>query len=296
MKGNVCRTVLIFGAGGQDGFYLNKLCEKKGYKPVGISRSGNWLKGDVSNYAQVEELIKTFRPKYVFHLAACSSTGHEALFDNHAAIATGTINILEAVYRHSRQTKVFITGSGLQFENTGKPISERDRFNPNSPYSVSRIDSVYAARYFRSLGIQTYVGYLFHHESPLRKEQFVSQKIVSAAKKIAQGNHDKLQLRSISIEKEWTFSGDVVRGILTLMEQDQVFEAVIGSGKAYSIEKWLEQCFGFIGRQWQDYVSVDKTYIPEYTRLISDPSTIFSLGWFPKVSMEELARMMMTTT
>ncbi|MBU7008558.1 GDP-mannose 4,6-dehydratase [Phosphitispora fastidiosa] len=289
-------TALIFGAGGQDGFYLNRLCVEKGYRPVGISRSGDWLKGDVSNYSQVKDLIKSFRPKYIFHLAACSSTKHDALFDNHAAISTGTINILEAVYRHSRQTRVFITGSGLQFENTDKPISERNEFDPNSPYSVSRINSAYTARYFRSLGIQTYIGYLFHHESPLRKIQFVSQKIVSAAKRIAQGSSDKLQIRSISVEKEWTFSGDVVRGMLTLMEQDQVYEAVIGSGKAYSIEKWLELCFGLIGRHWQDHVCIDEDYKPEYTRLVSDPSTMFSLGWSPKVGMEELARMMMTTT
>ncbi len=287
-------TVLIFGAGGQDGFYLNRLCEEKGYKPVGISRSGNWLRGDVSNYGQVKEMIKAFRPEYVFHLAACSSTRHDALFDNHAAISTGTINILEAVYRHSRQTKVFITGSGLQFENVGKPISETDTFNPNSPYSVSRIHSTYAARYFRSLGIQAYIGYLFHHESPLRKPQHFSQKIASAAKRAAQGSPDKLQIGDISVEKEWTFSGDVVRGILTLVEQDQVYEAAIGSGKAYSIEKWLELCFGFIGRQWQDHVCIDEDYRPEYIRLVSDPSTVFSLGWSPRVGIEELARMMMT--
>lgn len=286
-------TALIFGAGGQDGFYLTGLCEEKGYKPVGISRSGNWLKGDVSDYSQVENLIKTFRPEYVFHLAACSSTGHDALFDNHAAISTGTINILEAVYRHSRQTRVFITGSGIQFENVGKPISERDRFNPNSPYSVSRIHSVYAARYFRSLGIQAYIGYLFHHESPLRKPQHVSQKIVSAAKRIAQGAHDKLQIGDISVEKEWTFSGDIVRGILTLVEQDQVYEAAIGSGKAYSIEKWLELCFNLIGKKWWDHVCVDEGYNPEYSRLVSDPSTILSLGWSPRIGIEELAHMMM---
>lgn len=288
-------TALIFGAGGQDGFYLNKLCEEKGYRPVGISRSGNWLRGNAADYSQVEELIKTFRPEYVFHLAACSSTGHDALFANHAAISTGTINILEAVYRHSRQTKVFITGSGMQFENAGNPISERDRFSPNSPYSVSRIHSAYAARYFRSLGIQTYIGYLFHHESPLRKPPHLSQKIVSAAKRAAQGYPDKLQLGDISVEKEWTFAGDVVRGILTLVEQNRVYEAAIGSGKAYAIEKWLELCFGFIGRRWQDHVCIDEQYTPEFTRLVSDPSTISALGWSPKTGIEQLAHMMMTS-
>ena len=66
------------------------------------------------------------------------------------------------------------------------PISETDNFEAKSPYSIARIQSVYAARYFRSLGIKVYVGYLFHHESPLRKDNHVSKMITNAVKRIAQ--------------------------------------------------------------------------------------------------------------
>ena len=176
-------NALIFGANGQDGYYLNELCILKGLKPIGISRSGNWINGDISCYELVEELVKKYRPAYIFHVAANSTTRHDALFENHATISTGTLNILEAVKRHCPKTKVFITGSGVQFKNTGKPISEKDEFEGSSPYSVARIQSVYAARYYRSLGIRAYVGYLFHHESPLRKSNHVSKMIACLAKR-----------------------------------------------------------------------------------------------------------------
>ena len=55
----------------------------------------------------------------IFHLAAISTTRHDAIYENHAAIGTGTINILESVKRWSPGSKVFITGSGLQFINMG---------------------------------------------------------------------------------------------------------------------------------------------------------------------------------
>ena len=61
------------------------------------------------------------------------------------------LNILEAVKRHCPESKVFITGSGVQFENKGVPISETDNFEANSPYAIARIQSVYAARYYRKL-------------------------------------------------------------------------------------------------------------------------------------------------
>jgi GDPmannose 4,6-dehydratase len=136
---------VIFGASGQDGFYLQKLLFKNSIEVISISRSiGPWLIGDVGNYAFVESIIKDNQPDYIFHLAANSTTNHQALFENHATICNGTINILESAKIHSPHSKIFISGSGLQFVNIGKPISEVDQFEARDAYSIARIQSVYA--------------------------------------------------------------------------------------------------------------------------------------------------------
>lgn len=285
-------NALIFGANGQDGFYLNELCKAKGIKSIGLSRSGDWMRGDVSNYEQVEKFIKEYKPTYVFHLAAKSTTRHDALFENHAAISTGTLNILEAVYKHSPNSKVFITGSGVQFYNDGNPISEDTPFEASSTYAIARIQSVYAARYYRSLGIKAYVGYLFHHESPLRKPSHVSQKVVLAAKRIIDGSDEKLQMGDISVEKEWTFAGDVAQGIMTLVEQENVFEAVIGSGKIHTIKDWIEVCFSILGLDWTRYVEQTENFQTEYKLLVSNPALMHSLHWRPNIDLQQLAAMM----
>ena len=286
------KCALIFGAGGQDGYYLNELCNQKGIETIGISRSGNWVRGDVACFDQVEHLIKQHKPAYVFHVAANSTTRHDALFENHETISTGTLNVLEAVKRHSPATKVFITGSGVQFKNSGNPISENDEFEASSPYSVARIQSVYAARYYRSLGIRTYVGYLFHHESPLRKPNHVSKMVALAVQRIATGSDEVIELGDISVAKEWAFAGDIAKGIFTLAEQDNVFEAVIGSGKSYTIEQWLECCFRLVGRNWQDHVRLKEGFKSEYPMLVSNPARIKSLGWHPLIDLKDLASMM----
>ena len=287
---------IIFGANGQDGHYLSQLFRAKGIEPIGVSRSGNWVRGDVSCYDQVGRLIKEYLPSYVFHLAAKSTTQHAALFENHDTISTGALNILEAVKSYCPSTKVFIAGSGVQFKNTGSPITEDDEFEATSPYAVARIQSVYAARYYRSLGLSVYVGYLFHHESPHRQPGHVSQKIASAARRLADGHEEIIELGDVSVEKEWTFAGDVAKGMLVLVEQNEVFEAVIGSGVAYSIQNWLESCFGIIGKDWRNHVRLREGFIPEYRRLVSNPRTMNSLGWFPAVKLPELAAMMITST
>ena len=284
---------LIFGANGQDGHYLTGLLHKKNIETIAVSRNSGDVIGNVSNYSFVECQIKELRPTYIFHFAANSSTKHEALFENHETISTGTLNILESVKRHSPESRVFITASGVQFENTGKPISETDNFEAKSPYSVARIQSVYAARYFRSLGIRVYVGYLFHHESPLRKDNHLSKMIADAVKRIANGSNEKITLGDITVKKEWAFAGDITEGIFKLIDQDNIFEACIGTGKAYSIQDWLEICFNRINKDWKEYVNLKESFLPEYKILVCDPSTINSIGWQPKITFENLCDMML---
>jgi GDPmannose 4,6-dehydratase len=284
---------LIFGANGQDGYYLSEACLRRQIECIGMSRSGPWLRGDVACPEVVEELIRSHHPEMIFHLAATSTTRHDAIYENHAAIGTGTINILESVRRWSPHSKVFITGSGFQFINNGQPISEQDPFDHGSSYAAVRNYSVYLARYFRSIGIHTYVGYLFNHESPLRRPEYVSQKIAQAARRIAHGSEETIELDDISVRKEWTFAENVAEGIITLLEQDQVFEATIGSGCAYSIEDWLDECFRLINKDWRHYVRPKKDFETEFKVLVSNTATINSLGWYATTTMSELAEIMM---
>jgi len=287
------QTALIFGANGQDGHYLHHLLLEKGIAVTGVSRSGEWLHGDVRDYQFVKDLIKRLRPDYIFHLAANSTTAHEVWQENHETICSGTLYILESVKEFCPGCKVFISGSGLQFENSGKPIHETDPFHAGSPYAVSRIHSVYAARYYHSLGIPVYTGYFFNHESPLRSERHMSKKIASFAKGIAAGKTDTLAIGDLNVQKEWAFAGDIVNGIWTLISQNEVSEAVIGSGLSYSISDWLYACFELIGMEWYSYIKPIPGFKPEYSHLVSNPSTMSKLGWTAAHSFKELATMMM---
>ena len=285
-------TAFIFGANGQDGYYLSRLLQSNGLNVIGISRSGDFLKSNIVNINEVCQLVSKHSPDYIFHLAANSTTRHEALFENHETISTGTFNILEAVRLHSPKTKVFISGSGLQFENNNIPIKETDPFEARDAYSVSRIQSVYAARYFRTLGLQVYVGYFFNHDSPRRSNRHMAQKIASTARSIANGSIEKLEIGDMSVIKEWTYAGDIVEGIWKLVNQDHLMEANISSGLGYSILDWVKVCFDLIGKDYQDYIVEKNTFKAEYRQLVSDATLIKSIGFNPKVSFDELANMM----
>jgi GDPmannose 4,6-dehydratase len=285
-------TAIIWGVSGQDGYYLSCLLKQQGIKVVGVSRSGNGIQVDITRYEEVTALVKEHQPQYIFHFAAVSTTRHSAWKENHDAITTGSLHILEAVKQYSAHTKVFLSGSGLQFLNRQRPIKETDPFDASSIYAAARISSVYLGRYYRSLGIKVYIGYFFNHDSPLRSEKHINKKIIEAAKSIAAGSKEKFPIGDLHAQKEFGFAGDIVDAVWLLVQQDTVMEAVIGTGRAYSIEEWLSVCFSLAGLNWKDHVVKAEGFVPEYKILVSDPATIFSLGWKPKVSMEDLAQMM----
>jgi GDPmannose 4,6-dehydratase len=120
----------------------------------------------------------------------------------------------------------------------------------------------------------------------------VSKKIASAVQRIAAGSHEFIDLGDISVKKEWTYAGDVAEAIMILIQQENIFEAVIGSGRPYDIEYWLKCCFDIIDKDWRDYTNLQEGFHAEYSLLYSNPALIKRLGWDPKIDIKELARIM----
>jgi GDPmannose 4,6-dehydratase len=289
--------IVIFGAAGQDGQYLTGYHRERGERVLGFSRrAGPGVDAlDVSEGGGVAELVRATRPRILYQLAAASTTRHDALWANHAAIATGTLNVLEAALAHSPSTRVVVIGSALQFENRGEPIRETDPFAATSPYAVARIHAAFAARYYRSRGLRAYVGYLFHHESPLRRLSHLSARICADVAAIARGEGaaGSIEVGDSSVEKEWGFAGDVAVGLATLAGQDEIFEAVVGTGTAYSVATWIERCFAYVGISPAGRVREIPGFKAEYPRIVSSPDTLRGLGWAPRIELDELVAMMM---
>jgi GDPmannose 4,6-dehydratase len=286
---------IIFGANGQDAFFLNELLEENGIKVIKISRNNAQIIGDVSDFKFVYSLIEEYLPDYIFHLAATSSTNHSFLFENNQSISAGTINILEAVRILSPKSKVFLSGSAMQFKNSGRSIDEETIFDASSHYSVARIHSVYTGRYYREyFGLKVYVGYFFNHDSEFRSAKHVNKKIIDELRLIKSGKKSKLVIGNPEVKKEFNFAGDVVNAVWILVNQDQIFEAVIGSGISYSIKDWIKIVCDLLHLDYNALIiEPDDSFKTEYQVLQSNPTKIKSIGWQPKVSIKGLAERML---
>ena len=285
---------LIFGAAGQDGQYMARLLDEKAIDWLGVARHPGFLQGDVADGEFVSRLVAEYRPTHIFHFAAKSTTQHEVLIENHRAISTGTVNILEAARLSTTTARIFLSGSALQLKNTGAPIDEAAAPDPSSAYAASRIHALFSARYFRQqFGLLVYFGYFFNHDSELRGPQHVNRLIIDTATRIAAGSNEKLTIGDPTVRKEFNYAGDMMRAVWTLVNQDRSFEAVIGSGEAHSLHEWIDYCFGRLGLVARDHVVTDPTFRADYPVLVSDPSLIRGLGGAPTIGFQELANIMM---
>jgi GDPmannose 4,6-dehydratase len=160
-------------------------------------------------------------------------------------------------------------------------------------YALARIHAAHAARYYQSVGVRAYVGYLFHHDSPIRSPPHLSGRICRDVAAVARGQADHVDVGDPEMVKEWGFAGDAAAALATLAGQDQVFEAVIGTGEGQTVGAWVERCFAQAGLSASGRVRVVEGFPVGPRSIVSRPDTLRSLGWSPAVTFDGLAAMMM---
>jgi GDPmannose 4,6-dehydratase len=149
--------------------------------------------------------------------------------------------------------------------------------------------------YRESYDMHASCGILFNHESPRRGETFVTRKITRAVGRISQGLQKELRLGNIDSLRDWGYAGDYVEAMWMMLQQDTPDDYVIATGQMISVREFCDYAFGLIGKNYKDYVVIDpKYYRPtEVDQLLGDSTKAQQvLNWEPKVSVYELAKMM----
>ncbi len=272
------KTALITGIGGQDGAYLAQLLLNKGYAVFGTSRdagvSGFGSLVRLNIIGQVELLsmaphdfkstltvISKVQPDEIYHLAGQTSVGlsFEQPSETIESITIGTLNILEALRFLKLPAKFYHASSSECFGDTGGvPADEHTSFNPVSPYAVAKSSAHWLVRNYREAHNMFAVnGILFNHESELRPERFVTQKVVRAAYRIAQGSTEKLTLGALCISRDWGWAPEYVEAMWLMLQAEQADDFVIATGQANSLKDFVAQTFACFDLDWTQHVTHD---------------------------------------
>jgi GDPmannose 4,6-dehydratase len=176
------------------------------------------------------------------------------------------------------------------------PQTERTPFHPRSPYGCAKVYSFWqVVNYREAYGMFAVNGILFNHESPRRGETFVTRKITRAATRIKEGLQQKLYLGNLDAKRDWGFAGDYVEAMWLMLQRQQPDDYVIATGETHSVGEFLDEVFGYLGLDWHAHVEIDPRYFrpAEVDLLLGDATKARrELGWQPKVTFKQLARMM----
>jgi len=305
---------LICGVSGQDGSYLARHLLELGYEVWGTSRDAQQCRFSgleqlgireqvrpvsmaVNDFRSVLAAVSACRPEEIYNLSGQSSVGlsFEQPVETLESILGATVNILESIKFLDPSIRFYNACSSECFGETGAaPANEATPFRPRSPYGVAKAAAFWQlANYRDAYGIFACSGILFNHESPLRPERFVTTKIVSAARRIADGGGEKLTLGNLSIARDWGWAPEYVQAMHLLLQTSEPKDCVVATGLTSTLQEFIEEVFGALGMSWRDHVIADERFLrpADISSNAADPSFAAAhIGWRARTHMKEVAR------
>jgi GDPmannose 4,6-dehydratase len=273
---------LICGVSGQDGSYLAQLLLKKGYEVHGTSRDAQTssfqnltrlgIKEQVhchslaiNDFRSVLQVIQAVDPDEIYNLAGQSSVGlsFEQPVETLESFSIGTLNLLEAIRFLGKRIRFYNAGSSECFGDTGGlAADEQTPFRPRSPYAVGKASAYWiVANYREAYDMFACTGILFNHESPLRPERFVTQKIIAAACRIAAGSPEQLKLGNIAVARDWGWAPEYVEAMWRMLQQEVPQDFVIATGQVRELEEFVALAFAAVDLDWQRHVQTDASLL-----------------------------------
>ena len=261
------KKALITGVTGQDGAYLSKYLLSLGYQVHGIKRRSSLINtsriddiyeepeesknfilhyGDLTDSNNILRLINEIEPDEIYNLAAQShvQVSYETAEYTANSDAFGVLRFLEAIRNLDMVNDVKFYQASTS-ELYGKvqeiPQSEKTPFYPRSPYGVAKLYGYWITiNYRESYGMHASNGILFNHESPLRGETFVTQKIILGLVDIFLGKKNSIRLGNLGAQRDWGHARDFVKGMHKIVQQKHPSDYVLATGRLESVKSFIE--------------------------------------------------------
>lgn len=301
---------LITGVTGQDGSYLAEQLTADGVEVYGLIRGQRnpkraWIQGlvpsltliegDLLDQSSLQRALVQSRPDVVYNLGALTFVGMS--WDQPTLMTEvtglGALRMLEAIRAVNPEIRFVQASSSEQFGSSPAPQNEDTPFRPRSPYGVAKLFAHHVTvNYRESYGIHASSAIMFNHESPRRGEEFVTQKVATAAARVARYEQEELRLGNLTALRDWGWAPDYMRA-LPLIAAAPPDDFVLATGETHSVADLTRIAFGLVDIDWTEHVVIDETLFrpADVPNLCGDASKAKRLlGWEPTVRFAEIVR------
>jgi len=307
------KKAIIIGCNGQDGTYLFRGLQQRGYEIIGIGKDvvrstfpESIQPIDIVEKKEVYDLLSMYRPDEIYHLAAVHQSSEDIHFDDAEWFrksfdinVLSLINFLDGIVKYSGHSRLFYAASSHIFGDPVENIQdETTPFSPNCIYGITKYAGVQACRFYREKhAVFASVGILYNHESPLRSSKFISKKIVKAAVAIRNRLQDKLIVGNLDASIDWGYAPDYVEAMYSILQLSSAGDFVVSSGYTHTVRDFIKGVFEYLELEWSKYVKEDPSLITKKVKqnLKGDYSKLnLMTGWEPSVSFDELIKLMVS--
>jgi GDP-mannose 4,6-dehydratase len=256
------------------------------------------VEGDLLDHQSLRKCIDTAKPDFVFHLAAQSfpTTSFNMPVNTLDTNILGTARLLEAIKESDFDPWVHVCSSSEIFGRVKRedlPIREDNKFQPASPYSISKIGTdLLSVFYAEAYELKTIATRMFTHTGPRRGEvfaesAFAKQIALIEAKKIPPvinvGNLDSL--------RTWADVRDAVRAYFLLLTVKPIKGEAYNIGGTYScsIGEMLNYLISSSSAKDKIEVRVNQKLMRPLDADLQIPDTskfTSHTGWKPEISFE----------
>jgi GDP-4-dehydro-6-deoxy-D-mannose reductase len=304
-------TILITGACGMVGSHIAEYYHSIGghqiigtkYNPTintdEVADIMHYIDCDIRDVAHVYEIISTYKPHIIYHLAAQSFPTVSWLrpVETMDINVNGTINVFESILKIQKEEATYNPtvivacssaeyGSSLTPENT--PVNEDAALLPLHPYGVSKVgQDLITYQYYQNNKLNGIRARIFN-TTGVRKIKDVVSEFTRRAVQLEKGLITEFTVGNLATKRSIADVRDLVNALVLLTQKGQMGEAYnISGNKVYQISDILTCIEKVIGKTITPITDPNLLRISDEPVIYGDSTKLIAhTGWQQAVSLE----------
>ena len=189
------------------------------------------------------------------------------------------------------KAKFFYAASSEVFgEPTEYPQNENTAFKPRSLYGLIKVTGVHLVRYYRKYhGLFACSGFLYNHESYLRKNIFLIKEVVNQAFQIKRNKRKFFKINDPYVYRDWSDARDFVSGFWKILSYKSPDDYVVSSSKSRNVLEVMKTVCEILNINLSDHMQIRKLKNDKKKIfLVGNNTKLKKIGWKPKITFRNM--------
>ncbi len=247
----------------------------------------HFFQADVRDRDAVDGIVEKIKPHRLLHLAAIHFIPYcnEHPYLSGDINIRGTIHVLQAAARHKVNQLLFASTAAV-YAVSDEALNENHLLAPMDIYGLSKLAGEHLCHeFFLETGINTIVCRFFNAFGPNETNPHLIPEI---QRQVNEGLR-KIKLGNLTPKRDFIHTYDMAAAIETLIDKVSTGYDVfnLGRGIEYSVTEIVEAFERQIGERIEIEIDPARVRKVERMHLLADVSKLKSLGWEPRISIDE---------